>query len=270
MFKNSLSSFLSTCRELARHWQAVAIMAALYLLLLGALYGFITTREATAIQILQTLLFAAAAPFIFFLLQAAIIGQARDGEIYWYAALKRSCKLALTAFPVVAVGLALMWVTNRWQSQISIPYAPFQSVRPTNEWSLMALSTFRTLLVAVVVPLVLIHVWLETMDRDLVATVRGGADSTLKWLRGLLVRSFAAESVLLYFIGFLLFAAVPYVLLFVHLPFQSQWGEFGAFAGRLGVAIFASLLGWVATLSTFTRRHAQAVAKAEEISPVTN
>ncbi|HKZ77996.1 MAG TPA: hypothetical protein VJ124_06695 [Pyrinomonadaceae bacterium] len=257
MLKNSLNSFLITFRELARQWQTVAIMGALYLLLLATLYGFIATREATAIQVLATLLFAAAAPFIFFLLQATVMGQARDGRIRWYPTLKESCKLALTALPVIAIGLALLWLTNRWQLRLSGEYTTSQMSieNATNKWTLVSFAALRTILFAVVLPLIMIHVWLETFDSDLLAAIRGGARDWLGKFRQIVVRAFSPESVLLYSIGLVLFAAVPCVLLFVHLPFQGQWSEFGVFTGRLGLAIFTSLLGWVATLSTFTRLH---------------
>jgi len=262
MLKQSVRYFLSTCGELAKNWHSLAIMGALYLFLLAALYGFITTREATAIQVLQTLLFAAVIPFIFFLLQAVIIGQAREGQIRWYAALRRSCRLALVALPVIAGSLLLLWLTYRWQSQLSIPFVPFQGLRPTNRWSLITLSSVRTMLVAVVLPLLLIHVWLEAADKDLTTAVRSGVNGWPQWLKHTLLRALAPESVLLYVLGLLLFAAIPYVLLFVHLPFQSQWSEFGIFAARLLLAAFASLFGWVATLSAFTRLHKQ----TEELS----
>lgn len=257
MLKNSLKSFLITFRRLTKQWQPAAIMAALYLLLLTDLYGFIATREATAIQVLETLLFAAAAPFIFFLLQATIIGQARGGQIRWYPSLKASCKLALTTLPVIAVGLVLWWLTNRWQLQLSGTHTPgqlsLQNGYSPNRWIQVSFATLRTMLFAAVLPLVLIQVWLETFDRDLLVALRRGTHGWLEVFARILVRAFAPESVLLYSLGMVLFAAVPYFLLFVHLPFQGQWSELGVFAGRLGLAIVTSLVGWVVTLSTFTR-----------------
>lgn len=272
MLKNSLNSFLITFRELARQWQPLSIMTALYLLMLATLYGFIATREATTIQVLETLLFAAAAPFFFFLLQATIIAQARESRIFWYPTLRESCKLALAALPVIAAGFALLWLTNRWQLRLSGAYTTSQTSLPngTHKWTVVSFDTLRTILFAVVLPLITIHVWLEIFDKDLLSAIRGGTRNRLGEFRQILARAFAPESVLLYSMGLVLFVAVPYVLLFVHLPFQSQWGEIGIFAGRLGLAIVTSLLGWVATLSTFTRLHKARAEQCAELSPVGN
>lgn len=274
MLKNSLKSFLITFRRLTKQWQPAAIMAALYLLLLTDLYGFMATREATAIQVLETLLFAAAAPFIFFLLQATIIGQAREGQIRWYRSLKASCKLALTTLPVIAVGLVLWWLTNRWQLQLSGTHTPgqlsLQNGYIPNRWIQVSFATLRTMLFAAVLPLVLIHVWLETFDRDLLVALRRGTHGWLEVFARILVRAFAPESVLLYSLGMVLFAAVPYFLLFVHLPFQGQWSELGVFAGRLGLAIVTSLVGWVVTLSTFTRLNNSHAEQCDGVEVIIN
>jgi len=121
MYKNAMGSILKTTQELFTDRDSLAIFAGLYVLLLATLYGFIVTREATVVQILLTLLFLAAAPLIFFLLQAAIIGHARTGRIEWQKALRDSTKFALVALPVIFVGLGFMWLLNRWQRHFPAP-----------------------------------------------------------------------------------------------------------------------------------------------------
>ena len=117
MIKNTLNSILQTMRALINDRGLLAIFAGLYALLLAMLYGFIATREATIGQVLLTLLFAASAPVIFFLLQAAIINRARRGRIEWHRALRDSCKLLLLALPVILAGVAIASLLNCWQAR---------------------------------------------------------------------------------------------------------------------------------------------------------
>src|SRR6266436_2727323 len=129
MPRDIMKQIIETTRTLLKDRGSLAIFAGLYALLLAALYGFIATREAKVWQVLLTLLFAASAPVIFFLLQAAIINSAREARIDWYAALRDSCKLALLALPVILIGWGIVYLLNRWQAHFPAPHlAPLPPV----------------------------------------------------------------------------------------------------------------------------------------------
>jgi hypothetical protein len=270
MLKETIKSTLNTARSLLQSWHALATFAGLYALLLATLYGFIATREATIGQVLLTLLFAASAPVVFFLLQATTINRARRGRIEWYRGLRDSCKLALLALPVILAGFAIAALLNRWQAHFPAPHASPLSVplfgdypappqaanavmRQPMHWPTFLFSTLRCLLFGIALPLTMIQLWVEMGQRDLLKLVRGGAHSILSTLAGVMSRAFAPQSVLIYSLGLFVFAVLPYVLLFVHMPLKGARSEIGIFTTRLALVFVFTLLGWVTTLSTFAK-----------------
>jgi hypothetical protein len=260
MIKESMRSIWQTTRSLLSQRASLAIFAGLYVLLLAVLYGFIAIREATVWQVLLTLLFIALAPVIFFLLQAAIIDHARTGQINWPQALRDSTKLALVAVPVILLGLGIMWLLNRWQRHFPAPYSYPGAVDPaTNQVRVAPLhrptilfATSRALIFGVLLPLVLIHLWVAVAGQNLLAFVRGGR-VFLKRLGHILGRAFAPGSVLVYSVGLIFFALIPYELLFVHVVVPGTKREFIVFIVRLVLVFLFILLGWTITLATFSR-----------------
>ncbi len=264
MVKNTMKQFLETTRSLLRDRGTLAIFAGLYTLLLAALYGFITTREATVWQVLLTLLFVAAAPVIFFLLQAAIINRARTGIIEWNRALRDSTKLALLALPVILVGLGVMWLLNRWQAHFPAPHFTPPVVSPGTSqvvavaplhWPTVLFATLRALVLGIALPLALIQLWVELAGQNVLLLVRSGARPFVKSLGQILARAFGPQSVLIYALGLGVFGLIPYVLLFVHVPVKGAWSEITIFTVRLVLVFMFILVGWVITLSIFAKNN---------------
>ena len=79
-------------------------------------------------------------------------------------------------------------------------------------------------------------------------TVHEGLGTAIKRIAGLLARAFAPRSVLIYVVGFLVFAVVPYYLLFRTTQTSHAWLELFLLVVRL-IAVFAlTLFGWVITV----------------------
>lgn len=270
MIRNTIHSIFQTTRTLVTHWHSLAIFAGLYALLLAAMYGFVAIREATAWQVLLTLLFIAAAPVLFFLLQAAIIDRAQTGRIEWYRALRHSCKLALIALPIIAFGIAVFWLSNRWQAHFPVPrvsqpltqQASPPATRPPMHWPTILFATGRALIFVIVLPLLTIRLWVEVANHDLIAFIRSGVRPVLRRLGQTLARAFATESLVLYSLGLIVFALIPYVLLFVRIPMRGVWSEIAVFSVRLVMVFLFTFLGWVITLSTFAGAPEAPVAEA--------
>jgi len=267
MIKESLQSFFRTVRSLFDDKRSLAIFAGLYALLLGTLYGFIAIREATVWQVSLTLLFIALAPVLFFLLQAAIINRAQAGRIEWPGVLRASTKLALATIPIVLIGLGMMWLLNRWQQHFPAPFfsPPVQPVAPGARqpvavppihWPDVLFTTARALIFGVVLPLALIQLWIEAARKDLMTFFRGGLRAFFARLGEMLGRAFAMDAVVVYALGLVVFALIPYVLLFVRIPTKGVWSEIAIFSVRLVLVFTFILLGWVITLTTFAKRHA--------------
>lgn len=270
MIKESILSIGQTARSLFSRRASLAIFAGLYVLLLAALYGFIAIKEATVWQVLLTLLFVALIPLIFFLLQAVIINHARTGNIDWGQALRDSTKLALVALPVIFLGLGIMWVLNRWQRHFPAPqfnppalFPIGQPVRATAplHWPTVLFATLRGLIFGVFLPLVLIHLWVAVAGQSLLAFARG---AFLKRAGQIVARAFAPGSVLIYSVGLIFFALIPYELLFVHVPVPGTKREFVIFTARIVLVCLFILLGWIITLATFSRTNQMLAVEISE------
>jgi hypothetical protein len=264
MLKDTMKQIVETTRSLLKNPGSLAIFAGLYALLLATLYGFIATREAKVWQVLLTLLFVASAPAIFFLMQAAIINQARQGKIEWYLALRASCKLALLTLPLIFVGVGIVYLLNRWQAHFPAPHlaplplvsaaAPGKPVAtPPTHWPTVWFATARALIFVIALPLAMIQLWVDLGRQNLLTFIRSGARAVLKSLGQTLSRAFAPASVLIYSLGLIVFALTPYVLLFVRVPLGGTWRELGVFSARLALVFVFTLFGWVLTLSTFAK-----------------
>ena len=67
--KRILHAIAHASRQLFRHWGSFLILFALDLVMLGAIYQFIATREATVAQLFLSLLLALLAPVLFLVIQ---------------------------------------------------------------------------------------------------------------------------------------------------------------------------------------------------------
>src|SRR5258708_17144184 len=257
-----MKQIIETTRSVLKNRSSVEIFAGMYALLLAALYGFVAIREAKVWQVLLTLLFIASAPLIFFLLQATIINSAREGRIDWSAALRDSCKLALLAVPLILIGVGIAYLLNRWQAHFPAPHlAPLPPVpasapgtpvaTPATHWPTVLFATARALIFFVGLPLALIQLWVDVGKQNLLAFVHTGPRGVLKNLGHILSRAFATDSVLIYSVGLIVFALIPYTLLFVHVPLGGTKREFALFALRLVLVFVFTLFGCGLTLSTF-------------------
>lgn len=263
MIKESIQSLFNAMRALLGARSSLAIFAVLYVLLLGALYGFVAIREATVLQVILTLLFLALAPVLFFLLQAAIIDHAQTGRIERSRVLRDSTRLALVTIPVILTSLAIMWLLNRWQRHFPAPYFNPVAINPNTSqtlptppthWPTVLFTTMRVFVFGVALPLTLIQFWVAAAGNDLAAFFRGGWRAFLRRLAEILGRAFSPVSVLIYALGLIVFAVIPYVLLFVRIPMNGVKREIAIFTVRL-VFVFAFILvGWVVTLSAFAKR----------------
>jgi hypothetical protein len=266
MLRESIKTFFSTARSLFADKSSLAILAGMYALLLATLYGFIAIREATVVQVLLTLLFIALAPLLFFLLQSAIITHAKTGRIDWAAVLRASTKLALVTIPVILVGIGVMWLLNKWQVRYQAPFfsapppgrppvpgIPTPRAVPPVYWPAVLFAWSRFLIFAVLLPLALIQFWISAAGRDLRALFRGGLRASLTRFGQTLAPAFAPGSLIIYVLGLLLFAVIPYALLFARIPTKSAWADIAIFSLRL-VLVFAFILfGWLITLRAFTK-----------------
>src|SRR6185295_2484570 len=227
MLTDTFRSITSATRNVFRSWRSMLLIGAVYALLLALLYFFVAIKEATIAQVTLTFAFAIAAPLLFFILQAMIAsGGAKTAESESSAGagfiLRRSLssfwKLLLVTLPLIALAVLIAYLLAKAQNRFgtTLPEAVTPSrlaetargahpPRPIN-WKLALFSTIRYLFFGLVLPLAAIQLWL--------ATAREGLVSALRRIFALLSRAFAPRSVLIYVVGFLIFAVAPYFILF--------------------------------------------------------
>lgn len=255
MLTESFQSIASATRQLVRNWSAMIVLAGLYASLIAALYLFASIREASAGQVVLSLVLGITAPFLFFVLQTAGVSQTRDVTVGWLLRdiLRNSWKVLAISVPLIALAVLLIYLLGKVQSYLGTDGRELSDVavqyqltasggeQPALKWSQVTLDAARYLVFGFVLPLVAIHLWVASVGSDLLATVKA--------TRNLIVRAFAPHSVLIYAAGWVVFGVIPYLLLFKSTPASRAWLEIALFGVRLLLVFLLTLFGWVITMS---------------------
>ncbi|MEP6569354.1 MAG: hypothetical protein ABJC10_06225 [Acidobacteriota bacterium] len=268
MLTETFRSIVTATRNVFRNWSAMLLIAAVYASLLALLYLVVSIREATLAQVTLTFTFAVALPLLFFVLQAMIASSSarqlagenttQTDQVTAGLVLKRSLasfwKVILISLPLIALAILIWYLLARAQNHfgqnindpvINTPHplattANAQHPARPVDWRVALFSTLRYLSFGLLLPLVAIHLWL--------ATVRDGLAGAIRKIVTLLSRAFAPQSVLTYIAGFLIFAVVPYFLLFKTMQTKHAWLELSLLVARLAVVFALTLIGWMITV----------------------
>jgi hypothetical protein len=266
MLTETFQSIGTAARNTTKNWQPMLLIAIVYACLLVVLYFFVSVREASLAQVVLTFTLAIAAPLLFFLLQAMIAGAAAtepdevSAGLLVRKALTSLWKLMLITLPLIALAILIAYLLGKAQARfgstlnnsnpmLEVPHrlasgaSAREAARPI-DWRAATLSTLRYLAFGLILPLAAIHLWL--------ATAREGLAPAIKKLGTLLGRAFAPQSVLIYVVGFLIFAVIPYFLLFKTIPTKHAWLDISLFVARLAVVFALTLFGWVMTVKAIS------------------
>jgi len=222
MYSKSLYAMLTAMRLLFTNRRALVLMVTAYAGLLVALYFFINTREATISQLLVTFFSIAAAPALFFVLQAVSVSYTNESSRVGM----NSLKLCIVSLPLIALTAFGVYSLSKLQTHLTIT------------------TTLRYLLIAVIAPLLAIQLW--------IATSNTGLRSLVKRLGHVLSKTFAPDSVLVYACGFLIFAVAPYLLLRKSISTERAWLEISLLTVRLAASATLMLVGWVTTVGAIS------------------
>jgi hypothetical protein len=251
----------SASRELFRRWGALLIMLVLYLAMLGAAYWFFVTREATVGQLLLSFLLALAAPLLFLVVQtmsARYNSGSQSARSLLGGALRDFWKLLVISLPVILIAALAVYLFGKIETTApaaavkeaarTLPATPRPAApKPQSlSWQLVAVTTIEYLLFLLVLPLASIHLW--------IGAAREGLKNTFKRSHRVLARSFAPQSVVIYLIGFVIFAVIPYFLIVSKTPAGNAWLDVGLLLARLLLAAVFSLVGWVVTVGALANR----------------
>ena len=254
----TLKLWFSTIRTMLTNLSALIVFAVLYALLLISAYFFIATREATVWQVVVTYALLILLPAEFFIFQASILSHAREGKFHWRAILVNACKCFVVTIPVLLLAWGIYFLLNKWQLRYPPPTVVLNvSAGPPKaqpmHWPTLIFGTLRFVLFGIALPLATIHLWIEVAACNLRESLRSGGKTILSRLGKRFSGAFASESVLIYALGLIFFALVPYLLLFVPIPVKGNKTDFTVFMLRLLLSFVFTLIGWVVTLSTLAK-----------------
>src|SRR5258708_1599311 len=256
----TIKRFLETTKSLFTSPRTLAVLAAFYAVLLATLYGFISIREATVSQVAITFVLLVLIPIEFFVLQAAILHQARTQKFHWAQVGRNAIKLAVITIPIVLLGFLVNYFLNKWQAHYLAPQ-PLLTLAGTRtppaaqplHWPTVLFATVRLLLLGVALPLAAIHLWIEVAAQDAHSSFSGGARSVLQRFGNAFARAFAFDSVLTFGLGLIVFVLVPYAILFIGHPPQGNKTDFAIFIARLLLVFLFTLIGWIVTLTMLAK-----------------
>jgi hypothetical protein len=268
----TLRLWFQTFRALLTNLRALVIFIALYALLLVSFYFFISTREATAWQVLVTYVLLLLVPLEFFVLQAAVFYHAREHKFHWPQIVRDALKLIAITIPIMLIGWGLWWLLYKWQGRYPPPlppitFAPGPPKPQPMHWPTTIFGTLRFLLFAVALPLATIHLWIGITARDVGSFFAGGVKGFLKRIGNSLARGFSSDSVFTYILGLIFFVFVPYAIFFVPVTIKGNKTDFAVFILRLVVAFAFMLIGWVVTIATLTRSASSAPEARQNVAP---
>jgi hypothetical protein len=268
----TLKLWFSTIKTTLTSVGTLLVFALLYALLLVSAYFFIATREATVWQVLVTYVLLILLPAEFFIFQASILSRALDGKFHWRTIVVNAFKCFVVTIPVVLLAWGIYFLLNKWQLRypppvfaLSAPAGPPKS-QPMH-WPTLIFGTLRFVLFGVALPLAAIHLWIEVAACNLRESLRSGGKAILGRLGRRFSVAFASESVLIYALGLIFFALVPYLLLFIPVTVKGNKTDFAIFILRLWLTFIFSLIGWVVTLSTLARNESPAPEARQVVAP---
>jgi hypothetical protein len=260
MLNETFKSIAAAARSVFKNWRSMLLIAIVYAVLLAVLYFFVVTREATFVQVTLTFASAIIAPLLFFVLQAMIASEAGDESAA--SLLRKSLtsfwKLILVTLPLIALAILIIYLLGKAQVRIDANVRDAAAALPRRvsslanareaaqpiDWKAALLSTLRYLTFGLFLPLAAIHLWL--------ATAREGLGTAIKKLTTLLARIFDPQSILAYIVGFLVFAVIPYFLLFNTVSSTRPWLEISLLVARLAIVFALTLFGWVMTVKAIS------------------
>ena len=226
MFRESINAIVIAARMLLKNRRAFVAIVGAYAGLLAAVYLFVSTREATILQLVLTMALVVIAPALFFVLQTVSVSYTK-GPLS--RDLVRNClKMIAVTVPVIGLTILGLYALGKVESYPTIA------------------TSLRYLLIGVVAPLLAIQLW--------IATSSTGFRSLVRSLR----KAFAPQLVFVYVLGFLIFAVAPYFLIIKTIPTERAWLELSLLLLRLMSAAVLILLGWVTTvgaISILSRRN---------------
>lgn len=228
----ALSSLSSSAKEVVGNIRSFVVFFVVYLALVGATALFVVTNLATYRAVFFTFISMLLAPAVFFLLQMLCVsfkGNTKTTE--WLKnSLKNFWRVFLVSLPVIGLGIL-----------IHRSFALVENQQP-NAFTM----SLRLLIFGFILPLTMIYLWIETFRNDSVIDV-------LKNFKDVISQAFAPLSIWIYFLGLLVFAFIPFLLLSPQLKIQQSNVVIGFLIFRVIIALLFIFFGWIITVNALSK-----------------
>src|SRR5262245_51094137 len=266
MIKNVVASVAAAARRLISNWRTSLLILGLYLVMLLAVYLFLSTMVATVGQLVINAITVLIVPVIFFVIQGMGVSymaydpgadQSRAVRLMM-SSVKGFWRLVVISIPFVLLAWLLVYLLGKIPAAtVTAAHeavrtaagtgraAPRPAPQPT-DWRGVAVTALQFLLFGIVLPLAAVNLW--------IAAAREGLGHAIKRAHRTLYKSFAPGTVLIYLIGLLLFGLVPYLLVGMRPPIKGALIEVGQLGVQLLLAALLVLFGWLLTLGALTQR----------------
>lgn len=255
MIKDVFASIGAAARKLVTNFPAVLIAFLLYAALWLAGYFFVTTREATQLQVVLSLIVLPLfALIVFFALQAIGLSYVRIGVGAGYLlkrALQDFWKLLVVSLPLIF----LAWVL--WKLFGYLDHKFVATAKPGRPGLELGLTVLRWLCFYFVLPLWAIHLWMTAIREGLAPAFKGIGRS--------LLAAFSLRSVLIYVIVAAVFGALAYFIAFTETHVQNEWGELWLVGIRFGLALLLPFVGWMLALGAMAEMTARRALSELEV-----
>jgi hypothetical protein len=242
MIKDVFGALGASARRLFKKWPALLLAIALYAALIGCGWLFFSTRVATVLQVVATLVAPVAAVILFFVLQTMLARFPVEDRAFRLlgTSLKRFWAVLLISLPLIAIAAAVIYFSGEitesfkpavQQTARNIPARLRNAARPATQstpWQVTLVTTIQYVLLLVALPLAAIGFW--------GSTAREGLGTALRKSGKTLAGAFGPRAVLVYAIGFLFFGLIPYQLVFTPTHANNPWVEASLLGTRLMLA----------------------------------
>src|SRR5262245_17502051 len=224
MIKNVVASVAAAARRLISNWRTSLLILGLYLVMLLAVYLFLSTMVATVGQLVINAITVLIVPVIFFVIQGMGVSymaheagadQSRAVPLM-VSSLKGFWRLVVISIPFVLLAWLLVYLVGKIPAgTVAVAHevartatgpgrvAPRQAAQPI-DWRGVGVTALQFLLFGIALPLAAVNLW--------IATAREGLGPAIKRAHRTLYKNFAPGAVLIYLIGRLLFALLTSLL----------------------------------------------------------
>jgi len=241
-------------------------MLGLYLVMLLAVYLFLSTMVATIGQLVINAITVLIAPVVFFVIQGMGVSymayeagadQSRAVRLMM-SSVKGFWRLVVISIPFVLLAWLLVYLIGKIPAgTVAVAHEAVRAAAGTGrtaarpapqpiDWRGVVVFALQFLLFGIALPLAVVNLW--------IATARQGLGQAIKRAHRTLYKSFAPGTVLIYLIGLLLFGLIPYLLVRTQPPIKGALIEVGQLGVQLLVAALLILFGWILTLGALTQR----------------